>query len=226
MLRAFCPRRLPAHCHRDSTWDISEVRLVLFCVLVAAPLHVVLPLQHVPVLLEMLDKDLKGLPEQFQSGADLVIDLPLWYFSLGIYFCLDEQASCCCFPDQIKQPSVAVIYWTELTGQFPLLILRSWCKASSSWQQIGKSIKKKKRKPWSLREGEGQGEVILVGLQAGNNQPHDLGSPSLLMNDNWVNHLPLMGFKREGQQGATDAVGIPKPPIYSLPAGNQCPNAL
>lgn len=40
---------------------------------VAAALHLVLPLQHAPMLLEVLSKDLEGLHEQFQSGTDLVI---------------------------------------------------------------------------------------------------------------------------------------------------------
>lgn len=39
---------------------------------VAAALHLVLPLQHVPMLLEVLAKDLEGLPGQFQSGTDMV----------------------------------------------------------------------------------------------------------------------------------------------------------
>lgn len=65
--------QVPAHCCRDFGWDASRAYLVLFCMPVAAALHLVLPLQHAPMLLEVLSKDLEGLHEQFQSGTDLVI---------------------------------------------------------------------------------------------------------------------------------------------------------
>lgn len=74
MLRAFCLHRLPAHCRRDSGCDISRAYLGLFYV--AAAVHSVLPLQHAPVLLEVLAKGLEGLLERFQSGTDLVISSP------------------------------------------------------------------------------------------------------------------------------------------------------
>lgn len=51
-------------------WAGSSQVLILSS---SAALPLVLPLQHVPVLLEALAKDVEGLHEQFQSGTDLII---------------------------------------------------------------------------------------------------------------------------------------------------------
>lgn len=61
----------------------------------------------------------------------------------------------------------------------------------------------------------------MVNLQAGNGQPHDLGSPSLLMSDNQLTHPPLAAFGREGAQlaglpGATETAGIPSHPFTAI----------
>lgn len=77
MLKAFCLCRCQNTVAGIWAGDASRAYLVLFCMPVAAALHLVLPLQHDPVLLEVLAKDLEGLLEQFQKGTDLVISSSL-----------------------------------------------------------------------------------------------------------------------------------------------------
>lgn len=60
----------------ESFWAVAGIWAGSSQVLIlssSAALPLVLPLQHVPVLLEALTKGVEGLREQFQSGTDLII---------------------------------------------------------------------------------------------------------------------------------------------------------